>query len=189
MDASKLAIGWIVLLLTLAVGAWLVSDVSGTLLTPLPGLWMGLGIAMWLASGVPTVMTAMLADKVPRLVRRLLVIGALATAGWSMGTLVRSMYAFLSFAGAETTIVKVSGQAMPVYAASGGAQQVSVYSFEVGRSLPVWLDAETAAKAARSFVCVELAVEQTAAGVARLVVPDAPLGAADLIDCPAVQAL
>ncbi len=171
--------------IALVLAAWLASGASARLVSPPPRSIMMAGILAWLAFG--TFVAVVLGGvTMPRLVRRLTVLGCLAASGWALGTIGRATYATIAFALA-TSIDEVPSPWRAFQ--PGGGASVTVSSFEHRRSLKVDADAAAAAEISRHPMCLTLTLQRTQSGAVRVRQPERPLTLADLVPCPAVQRL
>jgi hypothetical protein len=175
---------WLVFALTelvLLTCAFAARNGSASLVSPLPRTWVAVGIALWLGLSLFLIRLLQGAARLPRIVKRLLVIAALAAGGWSLGTMARATYVLVSFAGETTQPRPVVGMVLGMASPADDAFPVSAPELRKSWTLP--FTPEAAARARRRFTCVRLTLEQTATGVVRLV-SRAPIGATDFVDCP-----
>ena len=125
----------------------------------------------------------------PRLVRRLLAIAAMAVSVWSIGTIARALYATIAFAVADGVEQESMSWMVTGFPNGSAAQTLNAMSPETQRGLSVAFDAAAVEAIARGTRCFELPVERTSGGFARIRLPEDALGAERLIACPAVQRL
>jgi hypothetical protein len=169
----------------LLLGGLGAGDASSTLVSPMPSAAVATGMATWLLVG-GTLVLVLGRLALPRLARRLLTIGLLALTGWSSGTMGRALYVTVAFAFAES--VEEEATPLLVTGTPNGTretQSLAATSLEHRRTLSVPFDADAAEEIAGPFTCITLPLERTASGVARLRLPDEPLGVDDLASCPA----
>ena len=178
-------VGGLVLLLLAAFAA---KGASASLISPLPAAGFVPVFLLCVAAifGVSFIVGKM---PLPRLVRRLLAIGAMAISVWSIGTIARAAYAAVVFAVADD-VEQVPLSWTVIGSPNGtGAQTLHAMSPETRRGLSVAFDAAAVEAIARGTRCFELPVERTASGFERIRLPEDALGAERLIACPAVQRL
>jgi hypothetical protein len=174
---------------TLLLLAFAARGAASTLVSPVPMVGVLPGILAWFM--VAAALVFLLGGlPMPRLARRLLMIGTLAASGWSIGTIARGLYVTLAFAFAgpveeETTAWQLAG----IQTKGSGPQTLAAWSPDRPGTVSVPFDGAAVEEISGHFVCFDLPVERTQSGVERVRLPDEPLGVDDLLQCPAVRRL
>jgi hypothetical protein len=172
----------------LGLAGFAASGASAALISPLPMAGFVLVFPFCIAAmvGVSVAVSKM---ALPRLVRRLLSIGAWAVSVWSIATIARALCVTIAFAVADS-IEQDSIPWMIVGFPNGtGAQALGAMSPETQRDVSVEFDSAAVEAISRGTRCFDLPVERTASGFERIRLPDGPLGVEHLVACPAVQIL
>jgi len=150
------------LVTTLGVLGLACSETAGSLLTPPPTALLVPIIALWMTSGAAVVFL-MWPLPLPRLAQRLLVIASLAVCGWGLGNTGRALYVVLAFATAD----EVSRTTAEWTLLPGDGTHRTALSPDLKRTATVAVEAGGPAHG-----CVEVHIDRTDAGDARLVLPD-----------------
>ena len=172
----------------LLVAAFAARGTSASLISPLPaaGFVPVFLVCVAVVFGVSFIVSKM---ALPRLVRRLLAIGAMAVSVWSIGTIARALQATVAFAVADSVEQDSMSWMVTGFPSGSGAQTLSAMSPETQRGLTIAFDAAAVEAISRGARCFDLPVERTSSGYERIHVPDDALGADDMVACPAVQRL
>ena len=161
---------------------------SSSLVSPLPAAGFAPVFLVCIAA-IAAVSIVVSKMALPRIVRRLLAIGAMAVSVWSIGTIGRALYGTIAFATADDVEPIVTSWLVTGFPDGTGTQTLSAMSPETQRGLSLAFDGAAVEKIARGARCFDLPVERTSSGVARIRLPDAAIGAERLVTCPAVQRL
>jgi hypothetical protein len=185
---AGLALGLCGCIAVLVLAAFVARGASASLITPLPAAGFVPVFLVCIAAmvGVSIVVSKM---ALPRLVRRLLSLGAWAVSFWSIGTIARALYATIAFALADSVEQDSISWMVVGFPNATGAQTLGAMSPETQRGLSVEFDTAAVEAISRGTRCFDLPVERTASGLERIRLPDGPLGSEQLVACPAVQLL
>ncbi|MES2641104.1 MAG: hypothetical protein V4850_16570 [Myxococcota bacterium] len=173
----------------LLLGAFAARGAASSLVSPVPMVGVLPGILAWfmVAAALVFVLGGL---PMPRLARRLLMIGTLAVSGWSIGTIGRALYVTLAFAFAGPVEEEATAwQLVGIQTDLAGPQSFSAWSPDRPGTISVPFDGAAVQEISGHFMCFELPVERTQSGVERVRLPDEPLGVDDLAQCPAVRRL
>ncbi|MCB9680146.1 MAG: hypothetical protein H6733_01620 [Alphaproteobacteria bacterium] len=170
----------------LALTALVLGERSSDLLSPPPAWMLGGVVLLWIGTAVAVgVLVAML--PLPRLVRRLAILLALAVSGWGFGTVGRALYSVAVFdLGGPTERTASTWQVVGMPSRGDGPRTVSATSFARNRTVSVTLSAAASAAAPGPIACVRLVTEVTATGAERLV-RLGEIGPEDVLPCEAMQ--
>jgi hypothetical protein len=177
--------GGLALLLLAALAA---RGASAALISPLPTAGF---VPVFLVCLVTVLAVSIVVNKMalPRIVRRLLAIGAMAVSVWSIGTIARALYTLIAFAVADGVEQGSMSWMVTGFPNGSGEQTLGAMSPETQRGVSVVFDGAAVEAISRGARCFDLEVERTPSGLERIRLPDDALGANDLVACPAVQRL
>ena len=172
----------------LLLAAFAARGTSASLVSPLPAAGF---VPVFLVCVAAIFVVSFIVSKMalPRLVRRLLAIGAMAVIVWSIGTIARALYGTVAFAMADGVQQDSMSWMVTGFPSGSGEQTLGAMSPETRGGRSFAFDAAAVEAISRGARCFDLPVERTSSGFERIRLPDSALGADDLVACPAVQRL